>query len=181
MLIEVTWVRIDTPGPLAVKCAPPRERVVEDSLQLFDAQRIENFLRALQGKRISKSANWFADHMHDTCVVGPGMHDFRIVKVEVGYRRDGKVVFDNISTRVVFGNGVVAVAEPKEVPPVPISRVRILGDWLIEEVAGATGKVGQERMYTNIPVSIVFENEGRRHFLFDDAEEERMSAAGVMK
>ena len=68
---------------------PPRQRVIEDTLQLLDAQRVKHFLRALERKRVGEGANRFTDDVDDTRVVGPGVHDLRVIEVEIGHCGNG--------------------------------------------------------------------------------------------
>ena len=159
MLIEVARVRIDALGLLAMIGTPPRQRVVEDTLQLLDAQRVEHFLCALERKRVGEGANRFSDNVNDAGVVGPGVHDLGLVEVEIGHCRNGEIVLDHVGSWVFLGYGVVAMTEPQEIPASTIGRVRLLGYGLVQEVARAASEIGEERMDADVPVGIVFEDE----------------------
>lgn len=101
-------------------------------------------------------------------------HELRVVHGEVVGAGDGDVVFDKVGPRIIFGDGVVAEAEPEDVPVVAVGGVGACGGGGVEEVAGAFGEVEELGFDADIPVGVVFEDEGGGVAFFDDAVFEGM-------
>jgi len=101
-------------------------------------------------------------------------HELRVVHGEVVGAGDGDVVFDKVGPRIIFGDGVVAEAEPKDVPVVAVGGVGACGGGGVEEAAGAFGEVEELGFDADIPVGVVFEDEGGGVAFFDDAVFEGM-------
>ena len=98
--------------------------------------------------------------MYDTGMIRIVLHEFRVVHFEVVAARDGNVVFDEVGSGVFFVDYVVAEAEPEDVPVIAVGRVGARGGREIQQVAGAFGEVEELRLDADVPVGVVFEDEG---------------------
>jgi len=96
-------------------------------------------------------------------------HEFRVVHVEVVGTGDGDVVFDQVGPRVTLRDVVVAETNPEDVPVITVGGMGARGDGGIQQVAGAFGEVEELRLDADVPVGVVFEDEGGGIALFDDS------------
>ena len=142
MLVEIRRMRIHAHAILRVIRAPPTQRVIENPLQLLDAQAKEDFLRAPETDRVGECANGAPDHVYDSRMIREVVHELAVVHIDdVVGAGDGYVVLDEVSPRIIFGDDVVAEAEPEDIPIIAVRGVGTGGGGGIEEVARAFGEV----------------------------------------
>lgn len=148
---------------------PPTESVIEDASQFLDTQPKQDFLRAPEAHRVAEGANRPADHMHHSCVVRVVEHEFRIVHVEMVGAGNGDVVLDEVGPRVALREVVVAETHPEEVPVITVGGVGARRDGSVQQVAGAFGEVKKLGLDADVPVGVVFKDEGGGIALLDDS------------
>ena len=148
--------------------APPAQSVIEDAAQLLHREAVEDFLRAAVRHRVGEGADGTADHMDDAGVVWVIVEERWVVHMKMIRTGHGYVVVDQIGTRIVFRDDIVAEPEPEDVPAVSVRRMGLECGGLVKQISRAFGEVEELGFYADIPICVVFENEGGREVFFHD-------------
>ena len=125
--------------------------------------RQEHLLGAALGERVRVHANAAADAVDDAGGVGEAGHVGDVLVVDPAFRRrDGGVVVDDEEMPVGRVGGDAAVAQPEEIPVVAVGRM-----WgvavvfaVVEDELAALGELLELGLEGDVPVRVVFEDDG---------------------
>lgn len=107
--------------------------------------------------------------MYHSGVIRVVGHEFRVIHVEMVGAGNGDVVLDQVGPRVALRDVVVAETHPKEVPIITVGGMGARRDGSIQQVAGAFGEVKKLGLDADVPVGVVFKDEGGGIALLDDS------------
>ena len=156
---EVCRLANDALGVLRVVGAPPAQRVIKDPSQFLNRRPEQEFLSRSVVDRVRKAADRAARHVNEPRMLRIGLELVDVVRLEAVVIWNALVVWDNVHAIVVLGKHIGAYANPQDIPPFTIRRVRPSICWIVHQPASALGEVDKLGFDTNVPVHIVFQDQ----------------------
>lgn len=83
-------------------------------------------------------------------------------------RTYGGVVGDDEARKGFCGLVLRAVAEPKHIPTIAIRGQRLRGGGRVEDMSGPEGELSKLVFQRDVPIGVVFENQGGREIVVED-------------
>lgn len=149
---------------------------IDRFMVIAHAQMEQHLLRSSVTQCVRIQTGPAVGSVHDPrgIIVVRHIRDFAQVEA-MDPRGGGGVVFEDDAARVRFDGGEGAVAEPEEVPVVAVGGVWDVVGRGVEEPLGAGGEVEELGPEGDVPVGVVFEDEGGGEAVVYDAVGEGVS------